>query len=122
MPFVLGKAIIVAVLELVRFGNEVISYGDPNHSQIYQVIFMETVGFKVDQVFVSNWIKKHDIPDVKIDNDVAEFLKDKAAFMKEKAVIQYKKSKNPVQKLEFQLNEMIGPTKLKERAQQCVEN
>ena len=48
---------------------------------------METVGFKVDQVFVQNWIKKHDIPEVKIDNDVAEFLKDRAAFMKEKAVI-----------------------------------
>lgn len=31
LPFVLGKAIILAVLELVRFGNEVISYGDPNH-------------------------------------------------------------------------------------------
>ena len=59
IPYVFGRAIILGFEELIRFGHEIISFKDPDCAQVYQLIFTETVGFKVDRVFVLKWLKKH---------------------------------------------------------------
>lgn len=120
IPFVLGKAIHLAFIDLIRFGKKVVGFGDLQGVQPYMMIFMEVVGFKVDQVFITSFLKKHEIADLKVDSKVAEFLQDRTAFIKDRAIAGYKQSKNAQQNLEYQLNEIIGPTKLKERAKQCI--
>ena len=74
LPFVIGKALKVAFIELVRFGKRVIGFGDPQGIQPYMMIWAEVVGFKVDEVFVTRFLRKHEIADVKVDSQVAEFL------------------------------------------------
>ena len=103
MPFVLGKAINVAFLELIRFGKQILSFGDKHGLQPYQVIFMETVGFKVDQVFVTSWLKRHEIEETRRSESVTEILAARE-LAKERAIAAYKRTKNPIQKLEFKLN------------------
>ena len=80
---------------------------------------MEIVGFKVDQVFVLKWLNKNEKKKVMVDEDVMEFLKNQANFLKNKAVAQYCASKNPLEKLEYKLNGMIGPKKLKQRMEKA---
>ena len=44
-----------------------------------------------------------------------DFLRNKADFMKNRAVAQYGKSRNPLENLEYKLNLLIGPKKMRER-------
>ena len=77
---------------------------------------MEMIGFKVDSVFVQNWIAKHTSDSPSLDAEVINFmLESRAEFMKEKALRQYRISKNPIEKLEYKLNSLIGPKKLHDR-------
>ena len=76
---------------------------------------MEIVGFKVDQVYVLKWLKRYVKKDPKLDLQVIEFLRNKADYVKAKAVAQYNNSRNPIEKLEYKLNLLIGPNKLKDR-------
>ena len=48
---------------------------------------MEMVGFKVDQVFIQSWLKKHQVRDPSLDPDVVEFLQNRADYLKAKAVV-----------------------------------
>lgn len=59
LPFILGRAIIEVFEESIRFGKEILRLHDKNCAQVYQVVFMEMVGFKVDQVYVVKWLRKH---------------------------------------------------------------
>lgn len=59
LPFVVGRAITMAFESQVRFGQELLTVHDPECAQVYQVVFMEIVGFKVDEIYVIQWIKKH---------------------------------------------------------------
>ena len=86
IPFLMGRAISVAFENSIRFGAEIMNFGDKDSSQVYQVIFMEVVGFKVDQVFVRKWLKKHIKKDPSLDLQVMEFLKNKADYVKAKAI------------------------------------
>jgi len=54
----MGLAIILAFTKLVRFSEELLTFGDKKKAQVYQFIFMETVGFKVDKVYIHEWLKK----------------------------------------------------------------
>lgn len=57
---------------------------------------METVGFKVDQVFVTSWLKKHEIEElVKHNESVPEMVANRA-LAKERAIAAYKRTKNPI--------------------------
>ena len=38
------------------------------------MIFMEIIGFKVDQVYIINWLNKYMIKDTGIDKDVVMYL------------------------------------------------
>ena len=42
-----------------------------------------------------------------------EFLKNREYFLKMQAIKNYKHSKRPIEQLEFRLNKLIGPNKLK---------
>lgn len=47
---------------------------------------MEMVGLKIDKVFVTSWLKKHEVEEIKFDSNVAAYFKDRTAFIKEKAI------------------------------------
>lgn len=76
---------------------------------------MELVGFKVDQVFIVKWLKRNIKKTPELDAKVLAFIQDKDNFMKQRAVELYRQSTNPLEKLEFRLNDLIGPAKLKKR-------
>ena len=40
------------------------------------MIFLEVIGFKVDQVFIINWLKKYQYAEPSVDEDVLKFLRD----------------------------------------------
>ena len=86
LPFIIGKAIILGFEDRIRFGKDLLRYGDIDCTRVYQVIFMEIFGFKVDQVYVLNWIRKHNQPDFSLDSDVVEFIAHRGDFLKEKAL------------------------------------
>ena len=67
LPFLFGKAIYAAFADLIRYGQSIINFGDAVGVQVYQMIFMEIFGLKVDQVFVTSWLKKHEIEEVKLE-------------------------------------------------------
>jgi len=121
MPFLLGRAVILAVEKSIRFGKEILSYSDKYCAQVYQAVFMEISGFKVDQVFVVHWLKRHFIKDPTVDTAVLEFINNQADYLKEQAIQQYKQSQNPIEKLEYNLNKLIGPSKIKDRVQFCLD-
>ena len=81
IPFVLGTAVTLAFEDTIRFGHEVLTYNDPNASQLYQVIFMETVGFKVDRVYVTRYLKRKVRRAEPIRASVAEFFRDRQDYM-----------------------------------------
>lgn len=115
LPFIIGKAIMISFERQIRFGKEMVSYRDKKCSQVYQVVFMELVGFKVDSVFVQGWLEKHTIRTPKLSQDVLNFMQNKVGSIKEHAIGQYKVSRNPLEKLEYKLNSLIGPKKLHDR-------
>ena len=119
LPFLISKAIILGADDQIRFGKELLNFHDSNHCQVYQAIFMEMVGFKVDQVFIMSWLKKHTIKDPSLDMEVVEFLENRADFLKARAVVQYKASRNPLEKLEYKMNLLIGPKMIKKRIEQA---
>ena len=82
---------------------------------------MEISGFKVDQVFVVHWLKRHFIKDPTVDTAVLDFINNQADYLKEKAIQQYKLSQKPIEKLEYNLNKLIGPSKIKDRVQFCLD-
>ena len=86
LPFLIGRAIIVAFEEMIRFGAEILHLNDKLCAQVYQAVFMEIVGFKVDKVFILNWLTKHSKKEQSLDKDVMNFLSNKADFMREKAL------------------------------------
>lgn len=104
LPFVVGKAIELAFERQIRFGGESIRFKDPQCAQVYQVVFMELVGFKVDKVYITRYLKRHLDASVNLDPEVLDYLENRAEYIKQKAVSQYRKSKNPIEKLEYQLN------------------
>ena len=78
---------------------------------------MEIVGFKVDRIYIEK-VRSRKLETVaSIDKDVMEFLKNQAFFMKMKAMKNYKNSENQVEKLEYKLNKLIGPNRLKDKLQ-----
>ena len=77
LPFVFGAAVALAFEEKIRFGHEVLTYKDPNSAQLYQAIFMEIVGFKVDRVYVARFLKRKMQKEIPIRKTVEEFFKDK---------------------------------------------
>ena len=70
---------------------------------------MEIIGFKVDSVYVQNWMTKHKNPIPQIDLDGLGFMHTSVGFMKDKTVSQFKESRNPIEKLEYKLNSIIVP-------------
>ena len=78
---------------------------------------MEIVGFKVDRIYIDK-VRDRKIEKIAdMDSDVKEFLKNQAFFLKMQAMQNYKKSENPVEKLEYKLNKLIGPKILKKKLQ-----
>ena len=77
IPFIFGTAIALAYEEKIRFGHEVLTYKDPNSSQLFQAIFMETVGFKVDKVYVTRFIKRKVEREVPMKANVEAFFRDR---------------------------------------------
>ena len=47
-----GKAILIAFEKEIRYGHELMAVHDKDCAQVYQVVFMELVGFKVDEIYV----------------------------------------------------------------------
>ena len=82
LPFVLGKAIIVGFENQIRFGREILSFNDPQMAQVFQFIYIELVGFKVDQIYILNWLKKYMIKDPSLDLDVLKYIQNKSGFIK----------------------------------------
>ena len=74
LPFILGKAIIVGFEDQIRFGREILSFKDPQMAQVFQFIYVELIGFKVDRIFVLNWLKKYMIKDHSLDLDVIGYI------------------------------------------------
>lgn len=121
IPFVLGTAITLAFEDTIRFGHEVLTYKDPNAAQLYQVIFMETVGFKVDRVYVTRFLKRKVLRAAPIKASVEAFFRDRKNYLQSQALRQYRHSKDPAERLEYQLDQMIGPSRMKETMKKAQE-
>ena len=74
----------MAILDQIRFGELVVNYNDLGGCQIYQVVFTEMVGFKVDRVFVQKFITKYLVSESKIDEEVLKFFSDQVGYLKGK--------------------------------------
>ena len=59
LPFIFGFAIQLCVGDRIRHGAECLRVHDYDLKQLYQMIFMCTVGLKVDQNFIRTFMKKH---------------------------------------------------------------
>ena len=62
-PFVIGYAIRVAIEEKLKFGREYIKANDNVLVQLYQAMFLEVVGLKVDKALIKNWLRRYSIRD-----------------------------------------------------------
>ena len=51
-------------------------------AQVFQFIYIELVGFKVDQIYILNWLKKYMIKDPSLDLDVIKYIQNKSGFIK----------------------------------------
>ena len=86
------------------------------------MVFLLIKGFKVDQVFITNWLSKNLVSEPKGDEDVFKYLHDRYGFMKEKAMKQYRGSKDATENFEYRLNHLIGPTRIGERILSLQQN
>ena len=82
---------------------------------------MELVGFKVDRVYVTRFLKRKMHKEIHLRKTIEEFFKDKNKYIKGQAVKQYRNSNNPVEKFEYLLDQRIGPTRMKENMKKAQE-
>ena len=53
LPFLFGQAIVLVFEKYIRHGEYLLRVFDPELSQLYQIIFMEIIGFRVDPSFIA---------------------------------------------------------------------
>lgn len=82
----------MAILDQIRFGELIVRFNDNGGCQIYQTVFTEMIGFKVDRVFVQNFLNKYLIGESKIDEEVLKFFSDQVGYLEGKVAEKLKGS------------------------------
>ena len=96
LPFLFGAGIQKLMDSYIRFGQQLIRQHDQFLSKLYQFVFLELVGFKVDSIYIQQYLRRN------------QRKKDPFSF---RANADEGQSSEP-ETLKMQMKSMIGPNKV----------